>query len=170
MGETCSIFTGRPKYGDYNGNACAAGRLFTAWASATSPPGIAPPSNTIDIFFSSSLVGNVPQIQIPGNAIFADTCVASTNTALLQVCNTGNTELEIGPITSSTTEFNVTTPIGGGYPVVVDTNFCFPFQVLFTPASTGAKSATLTIPSNDPMNQLVNVSATGNGVETILCR
>ncbi len=31
---------GCPKYGDYNGNACIAGRIYTAWASATNPPGI----------------------------------------------------------------------------------------------------------------------------------
>ena len=45
-GETCNNAPrgGCPKYGDYNGNACAAGRLFAAWASAMSPPGV-PPSN-----------------------------------------------------------------------------------------------------------------------------
>ena len=59
----------------------------------------------------------------------------------------------------------MTTPLGGGYPVVVEANFCFPFQVLFTPASAGARAATLTVPSNDPMNPSVNVSATGNGIE-----
>jgi hypothetical protein len=50
--ETCRLGGGCPKYGDYNGNACAAGRLFAAWASATPPPGISP-STTIDIFFES---------------------------------------------------------------------------------------------------------------------
>lgn len=30
---------GAPKYGDYNGAACAQGALFMAWASATPPPG-----------------------------------------------------------------------------------------------------------------------------------
>jgi uncharacterized repeat protein (TIGR01451 family) len=50
-GETCNKGGGCPKYGDYNGNACAAGRLFAAWASATPPSGIAP-SGGIDIFFA----------------------------------------------------------------------------------------------------------------------
>jgi hypothetical protein len=56
--QQCAAQSGSPKYGDYNGNACAAGRFFTAWASATSPPGISPPSTTIDIFFES-----FPQIE-----------------------------------------------------------------------------------------------------------
>ena len=40
-GETCKTGSGCPKYGDYNGVACISGRLFAAWASATSPPGVA---------------------------------------------------------------------------------------------------------------------------------
>lgn len=37
---TGTVGSGCPKYGDYNGNACAGGRIYTAWASATSPPGL----------------------------------------------------------------------------------------------------------------------------------
>jgi len=48
---------GCPKYGDYNGNACAAGRVYTAWASATPPataPTDLPPVTEITIFFAST--------------------------------------------------------------------------------------------------------------------
>jgi hypothetical protein len=38
--ETCQPGGGQPKYGDYNGSACALGTLFTAWASATPPKGV----------------------------------------------------------------------------------------------------------------------------------
>jgi hypothetical protein len=38
-GESCVLLGGAPKYGDYNGNACAGSRAFTAWASATAPAG-----------------------------------------------------------------------------------------------------------------------------------
>ena len=34
---------GCPKYGDYNGTACAAGHVFAAWASATPPTGLPAP-------------------------------------------------------------------------------------------------------------------------------
>jgi hypothetical protein len=37
---TGSLTGGCPKYGDYNGNACSGGRIYTAWASATAPPGL----------------------------------------------------------------------------------------------------------------------------------
>jgi len=37
-------------------------------------------------------------------------------------------------------------------------------QVVFTPTSTGAKSATLNIPSNDPAEATVLVSLSGSGV------
>lgn len=40
-GETCATGRGAPKYGDYNGAACAGGELFMAWASAVVPQGIA---------------------------------------------------------------------------------------------------------------------------------
>ncbi len=40
-GEACTPAGGGvPKYGDYNGSACALGTLFTAWASATPPKGV----------------------------------------------------------------------------------------------------------------------------------
>jgi hypothetical protein len=54
-GETCNAGGGCPKYGDYNGVACISGKLFAAWASATSPPGIAAVS-TISIFSTSVTV------------------------------------------------------------------------------------------------------------------
>ena len=49
--QICGTAGGCPKYGDYNGNASIAGRLFAAWASGVPPSGI-PPSGGIDIFFA----------------------------------------------------------------------------------------------------------------------
>jgi HYDIN/CFA65/VesB family protein len=161
--EVCAKGGGSPKYGDYNGNACAVGRLFTAWASATSPQSIMPASTDIDIFFSSFLVGNVPQIQLPGGVNLPDTTLGTTSTATLFVCNTGNADLEVTSITSSDSQFSVTTPTSG-FPVVISPDFCFPFQVNFTPASAGPQSSTLTISSNDPANPSQTVQATGRGV------
>jgi hypothetical protein len=42
--EICLGGNGCPKYGDYNGNASAGGKLFAAWPSADSPPGVPPPN------------------------------------------------------------------------------------------------------------------------------
>ncbi|HQR35773.1 MAG TPA: choice-of-anchor D domain-containing protein [Blastocatellia bacterium] len=171
VGEACKTDGGIPKYGDYNGNACAAGRLFAAWASATSPPSISPPSNSIDIFTSIKIVGNVPQIQIPSDPRFADTCVSTNSSATLSVCNTGKADLEVSSITSSNSQFAVTSP-SAGFPVVVSPDFCFPFEVRFTPNSIGSKTTTLTINSNDPSTPVVTrlVSAQGEqpGIATII--
>jgi hypothetical protein len=159
-GETCSTGGGCPKYGDYNGNACAAGRLLAAYASLATPLRIQPPSVGISVLFSASLVGDVPQIQVPGSVSLADTCVGSSSTATMNVCNTGKANLEIAPaITSSNSQFSVTTP-SAGYPVVISPDFCFPFQVRFTPTSTGSKTANLTIQSNDPSTNPLIVQAT----------
>ena len=136
------------------------GRLFNIWASSTPPSGT---PVTIDTFFSANLVTG-PQIQVPGGVTIADTCLAGTNTATLNVCNTGVDNLQVNSINSSDTEFSVTKP-SSGYPVVISPDFCFPFQVGFTPTPTGAKSGTLTIASNDPANPSVTVKATGSGTQ-----
>lgn len=52
-GEKCNppALAGAPKYGDYNGNACAAGKVYMAWASAVPPPGITPaPPSGINVY------------------------------------------------------------------------------------------------------------------------
>ncbi len=149
-----------PKYGDYNGNACGAGRLYSTWASATSPPSVSPVSSSIDIFFSSTIVCCVPQIQVPGNLSFGAVCAGSTQTRTLDVCNTGKEDLAVDSITSSNAVFDVSDPTGG-YPVVISPDACFPFQVEVTPGASGNASGTLTISSNDSVNpaEEVDVSA-----------
>jgi hypothetical protein len=59
QGQQCNSWGGGcPKYGDYNGNACVAGRVYTAWSSATAPPGL-PAPNGISIFSSVFVLPNV---------------------------------------------------------------------------------------------------------------
>lgn len=52
-GETCQTGSGCPKYGDYNGNACIAGRVYSAWSSATPPAGV-PAGAGIRVFADAS--------------------------------------------------------------------------------------------------------------------
>jgi hypothetical protein len=163
-GEACQTGNGCPKYGDYSGITCGAGRFYAAWASATSPASITPASGNIDVFVDQKLVCCVPQIQVPGDLALSDACVGDSSTTTLQVCNTGKEDLEIDSITSSSTKFSVTAP-SSGYPVVISPDFCFPFQVKFTPTGTGSVSGTLTITSNDPVNPTVTVNVSGSGIE-----
>jgi hypothetical protein len=154
---------GCPKYGDYNGNACMAGRLYASWASATSPPGVPPPNaGRIGMLFDWFLLGDVPQINIPGSLDFGNVCESDgVTTETLDVCNTGNANLAVNSISSDNPNFSVTTP-GGGYPVTVAPGSCFPFQVEHDADGPGVDTAVLTITSNDPASPevAVNLEAT----------
>ena len=82
----------------------------------------------------------VPVMQVPGSVNFGDACVGEVGFTTLEVCNTGHQDLEVDPITSSDPQFAVTAP-SSGYPVVISPDFCFPFEVTFTPAGPGPASA-----------------------------
>jgi hypothetical protein len=53
--ETCQTGRGQPKYGDYNGLACAGDFVIAAWASATAPPGLAAATG-ISVYSSTMLI------------------------------------------------------------------------------------------------------------------
>jgi hypothetical protein len=57
--------SGCPKYGDYNGNACAAGRVYTAWASATAPPGLPPVTKITEFFAVTQTLAVLPGPNLP---------------------------------------------------------------------------------------------------------
>jgi hypothetical protein len=133
-------------YGSFTGNGAPFGR---------------PVANHDPIFFKTC-VG--PQIQIPGGLSFSDTCVGSTSTETLDVCNTGVENLVVESITSSDPQVVVTTP-SGNYPVIISPDFCFPFEVVFTPTSAASLAASLIISSNDPADPAVTVTVTGDGTE-----
>ncbi|HXI03836.1 MAG TPA: choice-of-anchor D domain-containing protein [Candidatus Saccharimonadales bacterium] len=156
MNQFCVCGGGSPpRYGDYNGSACMAGRLYATWASAASPPAITPASSSIDIFFSSSVVCCVPQIQVPSYLDFGLLCSGSGDTRELDVCNTGKEDLSVDSITSSTFTLSVAPP-SAGYPVTISPDACFPFQVTYAPHTAG--SATLTIASSDSVNPIETVN------------
>lgn len=117
-----------------------------------------PVAASIDPFFFQVLAPR-PKIQIPGGVDFGDRCVGTApGTGVLNVCNTGQANLIVNGIASSDPLFAVSTP-SGGFPVTISPDFCFPFQVKFTPTSPGPKSATLTVSSNDPDVPSVQVTA-----------
>jgi hypothetical protein len=105
-----------------------------------------------------------PQIQVPSGVSVGNTCTGSTGTGTLQVCNTGQVDLVVSAITSSSPSFSVTVP-SSGYPVTISPAFCFPFQVEHNPTAPGPQSAVLTIPSNDPVTPNAMVPVSGNGTE-----
>jgi hypothetical protein len=161
--ETCQSSRGRPKYGDYNGNACAAGRFYTVWGSATAQPGTTPPAPTgnIELFFSENLVCCVPQIQVPG-PVSLTACSGTKTTATVNICNTGVANLQVNAISSSNSKITVSDPTSG-YPLIVSADSCFPAEVTLSPgSSTGTISGTLTISSNDTVNPSATVQINGD--------
>jgi len=160
VGESCVLGGGCPKYGDYNGNACAGGRLFMAWASATAPTGVTP-SAGIDTFTDSRVVCCVPQIQAAGSLNFGSTCSSESVSKDLEICNQGKELLQVTGITSSSARYTVATP-GPGYPMDIVAGNCQTLQVTFAPNVPGTANATLTIASNDPTNPALIVNLTGS--------
>ena len=159
-GESCMLGGGCPKYGDYNGNACAGGRLFMAWASATAPTGVTP-STGIDTFTDSRVVCCVPQIQTAGALNFGATCSTEPVTRDLEICNQGKTLLQVTNITSSSTRYSVATPVPG-FPMDIAAGNCQTLQVTFNPNAPGTVNATLSIASNDPAFPTATVQLTGS--------
>ena len=98
--------------------------------------------------------------------MFTATYVGDTSFENLNVCNTGAANLLVDSIISSNTQFAVTEP-SSGYPVAISPDFCFPFQVTYTPTGAGAHSATLTIESNEisAARAQVEVELFGDGIE-----
>lgn len=106
---------------------------------------------------------NFPQISVPGQVKFADTCVGTTSFQTLNVCNTGKEDLKIASISNSGV-FSVTAP-STGYPVTISPDFCYPFQVSFAPTSATSFSGILTIASNDIGHPAVQVIVSGKGAQ-----
>lgn len=167
LNEICVTRGGCPKYGDYNGNACTAGKLFAAWASANAPAGLAPPNTATNngvLFDVINLETDLPVATVPGNVVFDTTCSGDESTATLQVCNTGGSNLQVDTITSNNSSFAVTVP-NSGFPVTISPDFCFPFEVTYSPTGAGDASGTLTIPTDDPYRPTVTAEVSGSSEE-----
>jgi photosystem II stability/assembly factor-like uncharacterized protein len=105
----------------------------------------------------------MPEVQVPSAPVFGALCPGGSAVDTLKVCNTSLGNLVVTSIVSSSPEF-VIVPPSGGFPVSVSHDFCFPFQVKFTPAAPGPRSATITINTNDPSFPSVQVTVTGTGL------
>ncbi|HET8549657.1 MAG TPA: hypothetical protein VFL57_16725 [Bryobacteraceae bacterium] len=103
-GESCMGGGGCPKYGDYNGIACAGNWVIAGWASATSPQGL-PAGAGLRVFSTSVFVGweGAPIWRYTGIPCAGNSCpgwqrldnnpktvaIASAGTQLYQLHNDG---------------------------------------------------------------------------------
>jgi hypothetical protein len=88
---------------------------------------------------------------------FGNVCVGSFADEPLTVTNSGKCTLTVTGITSSSPEF--VTPQVVSYPITIGPGDALALPIRFQPAGFGAKSATLTLSSDDPASPLsINVS------------
>jgi hypothetical protein len=96
--------------------------------------------------------GNAPPPRlarsIANSGEFGDVCVGSFRDEPLTISNSGACALTVTSISSSSPEF--IPPGVDAYPLVVGAGDAIEVQIRFEPASFGAKSATLTVASDDP--------------------
>jgi photosystem II stability/assembly factor-like uncharacterized protein len=127
-----------------------------------------PPAGDINLFLGTRGRGVwrltfkkvlMPEITVPSPPAFTASCLGDKQPAPLRVCNTSGGDLVVASITSSNPEFAITSP-SGGFPVTISHDFCFPFEVAFTPTQQGTRTTNFTINSNDPNFPTLTVAAT----------
>jgi hypothetical protein len=84
--ETCTTGNGAVKYGDYNGNACVLGRLYTVFSSSAGQPVTGAPRN----FFNSFVVCSTPTTLTYTGATTADFHDPATLSATLTLSGTSS--------------------------------------------------------------------------------
>src|SRR5438132_9167658 len=98
-GETCQTGNGAVKYGDYNGNACVLGRLYTVFSSSAGQPVTGAPRN----FFNSFVVSSTPTVLTYTGATSGDFHDPVTLSAVLTLSGTS------APVTGQTITFTIGT-------------------------------------------------------------
>jgi hypothetical protein len=135
-GETCNTGNGAVKYGDYNGNACVLGRLYTVISSSAGQPTTGAPRN----FFQSFVVASTPTALAYTGATSGDFHDDVTLSATLTLSGTA------APVAGQTITFTIGTQSCTGV-----TN------------TAGAASCTLTL-NQIPGPYTVTASFTGAGL------
>ncbi|MGA2670142.1 MAG: choice-of-anchor D domain-containing protein [Dehalococcoidia bacterium] len=102
--------------------------------------------------------GAVPDISVATSLAFGSATVGTSKTKTLTISNVGTAALTITNIGVSGSQFSV-----GSYPGTIAAGSSANVIITFSPTSTGSKSATLTIVSNDPDEASVPVALSGTG-------
>ncbi len=150
--ETAASADSGNQYGDYIGLTGNAGNFFACWTDRRS-------GAKEEIWgLGFTMTELVTAIANSGN--FGRVCVGAFADEVLSINNTGSGPLMISNITSSSADF---LPPGVlSYPFVLASGSSLEVVIRFQPASPGAKSATLTIISNDPAGpHTITVSGEG---------
>jgi len=123
------------------------------------PTAVGPVASVLTIFSNDpaspqtvSVSGNAPPprlaLSIANSGEFGEVCVGSFRDEPLTISNSGACALTVTGISSSSPEF--IPPGVDAYPLVVGAGDFVEVQIRFQPTTFGAKSATLTVTSDDP--------------------
>jgi photosystem II stability/assembly factor-like uncharacterized protein/protein involved in polysaccharide export with SLBB domain len=107
-----------------------------------------PAAHFVDLTVTGS--GGVGSLRtvIPGNGNFGNVCPGFFGEEALTINNNGPCPLSISNITSSSPDF--TTPTVVAFPLIVGAGASIEVPIRFQPTSFGAKSAIITVTSDDP--------------------
>ena len=136
--------------------------IFTGW-SGGGHTGTKPCQVTVDspITITASFEKKVPHISVSLNALnFGSVKMEKSVKKTLKITNTGTGDLTvtIGGVAGS--DFSVS----GSTSITVKPNKSYNVNVTFKPGSTGSKTATLVLTSNDPAAATVSITLTGTGM------
>ena len=122
-----------------------------------------PDESHVSIFVSGEGVPvSEPEIDLSADAHdFGDVLVGTQSLWTLSMSNKGILDLTVFSVTSNHTNFTVISP---SFPQTISSGQSVNVEVAFQPTTEGFKSATLTIFSNDPDEDILIVALTGNGV------
>jgi len=123
-----------------------------------------PDENPFDVPLTGNGIG-IPDIAVsPTSHDYGDVLVGSSASQTFVVSNGGTADLVVSATTltgANPVEFSI---VSGGAPFTLAPGATQDVVVSFNPTSTGAKSATLSIESNDPDENPFDVPLSGNGV------
>jgi hypothetical protein len=138
--ETAASADSGNQYGDYIGLTGNAGNFFACWTDRR--------SGAREEIWGLGFTMTVLVTAIANSGNFENVCVGSFSDELLTINNTGSGPLSISNIISSSADFLA--PGVLSYPFVLGPGSSLDVVIRFQPTSSGAKSATLTLISNDP--------------------
>ena len=165
--------TNASEYGKLNDNCsgktlassatCTIQAVFSPASTGAKSANLSIPSNAPTLNVPLSGTGTAPNISVsPANKDYGNVIVGSSSSAqTFTVTSTGGTNLVIGTITltgTNASEFGKLNDNCSGKTLASSATCTI--QAVFSPASTGAKSANLYIPSNAPT---LNVPLSGTG-------
>lgn len=130
------------------------------------PPRITPRINLKKAL--ERLVPDEPPVETPEISVtptshdFGNVEIGQSSSVTVTISNTGDVDLEIGQISLSSGDFSISSDNCSNTTVVAGGNCTV--TITFNPQTEGAKSATLSIASNDPDTPTVEITLNGNGI------